>query len=164
MKKDKHKEKAEKKKKKKKLKQLIIEKPEKEQKTKQTAKKDIRQKKPFIELDRGGNIFTNFFSNFFRQLKNPSETGIGRMLAKFQVIKIDEKDKKNAQKPFEPADIIGPVKTVLRHVNAGSTNNLSPAEKESLRQRTNQPLKIDAFTGQDEQKKENKQGKNRLKM
>ncbi|MFD2938515.1 hypothetical protein [Flavobacterium notoginsengisoli] len=164
MKKDKHKEKAEKKNKKKKQDQLITEKPEEEGKKRETAKKGIRQRNPLIELDRGGNIFTNFFSNFFRQLRNPTNTGASRLLAKMLTVKIDEKDKKDAEKPLKPVDIMGQVKTVLRHVNNSNSDNISPAEKESLRQRTNQPLRHESRPEMNEPEQENKQRKNRLKM
>ncbi|OXG05317.1 hypothetical protein BC749_1224 [Flavobacterium araucananum] len=159
MKKDKQKDKVEKKKKK----PFTPPKPE-EEKKKKNKKKVIRQSNPFIRIDRGGNFLTNFFSNFFRQLRNPTKTGISGLLGKFLVIKIDPKEKNPAQQPAKPADIMGPVKTVLRNLNYSGDNNLSPAEKESLRQRTNQPLKIDFKTGQNEQQQENMPKKKGLGM
>ena len=154
MKKDKHKDKTEKKKKK-----PIPHRPEEEKKKK--MKKDNRTKTPFMQVDRGGNIFTNFFSNFLRQLKNPTNTGLGRLLDKLLVIKIKESEKKPAENPEKPLDIIGPVKTVFRHVS-NSGNNLSPSEKESLRQRQNQPLNIGIKTQQSKDEELNQPRKNRL--
>lgn len=79
-------------------------------------------------------------------------------------VKIDEKDNKDAERPLKPVDIMGQVKTVLRHVNNSNNDSLNPAEKESLRQRTNQPLKHESRLEMNELEQENKQGKNRLKM
>ncbi|KFF16557.1 hypothetical protein [Flavobacterium hydatis] len=135
MKKDKHKEKTEKKKKK-----PIPHRPEEEKKKK--IKKDNKRKAPFMQVDRGGNIFTNFFSNFLRQLKNPTNTGLGRLLDKLLFIKIKENENKPAEKPEKLPDIMGPVKTVLRYIDNSGNNNLTPSEKESLRQRTNQSVNI----------------------
>ncbi|WP_163411251.1 hypothetical protein [Flavobacterium ajazii] len=158
MKKDKHRDKAEKKKKK----PFIPPKPE-EEKKKKIKKRDNKTKTPFIQVDRGGNILTNFFSNFLRQLKNPTNTGLGRLLDKLLVIKIEESQKKPAQKPEKPVDIIGPVKTVFRHVG-NSGNNLSPSEKESLRQRQNQPINIPVKPEQSKDEELNKPRKTRLGM
>lgn len=157
MKKDKHKDKTEKKKKK-----PIPHRPE-EEKKKKIKKKDDRTKAPFMQVDRGGNISSNFFSNFLRQLKNPRKTGLGRLLGKLLFVKIEESQKKPAQKPKKPLDIMGPVKTVFRHVS-NSGNNLSPSEKESLRQRQNQPLNIPVKPEQSKDEELNKPRKTRLGM
>ena len=156
MKKDKHKNKEQKKKKK----PLIQPKPEEERK--KEIKKKNKKKIPFMQVDRGGNILTNFFSNFLRQFKNPTKTGLGRLLDKLLAIKIEESEKKPAQKPEKPLDIMGSVKTVFRYVNNNSTDNLTPSEKESLRQRTNQPLNIGIKTQQSKDEELNQPRKNRL--
>jgi hypothetical protein len=156
MKKDKRKNKELEKKKK----PFIPPKPE-EEKKKEIKKNDDRKKIPFMQVDRGGNIFTNFFSNFLRQFKNPTKIGLGRVLDKLLVIKIEESKKKPEKKPEKPLDLIGPVKTVFRYVN-NSGNNLSPSEKESLRQRTNQPLNIGIKTEQSKDEEVNKPRKTRL--
>lgn len=133
---------------------MITPKTEKEQK-KEIKKKRNKGKIPLMQLDRGGNIISNFFSNFFKQLKNPTKTWMDKLLEKMRVIKIDESEKKSAQKTEKPLDIMGSVKTVFGHVN-NSGNNLSPSEKESLRQRTNQPLvkavKRELSNGEEENK------------
>ncbi|PVX46762.1 hypothetical protein C8C85_2645 [Flavobacterium sp. 103] len=156
MKKDNHKNKALKKK----------EKPLKPPKPEDEKKKEIKKKNnkeiPFMQVDRGGNIFTNFFSNFLKQFKNPTKTGLGRLLDKLLVIKIEESEKKPAQKPEKPLDVMGSVKTVFRYVNNNSRDNLTPSEKESLRQRTNQPLNIGVKTEQSKDEELNKPRKTRL--
>jgi hypothetical protein len=156
MKKDKHKNKEQKKKKK----PFISPKPEEEKK--KEIKKKNKKEIPFMQVDRGGNIFTNFFSNFLKQFKNPTKTGLGRLLDKLLVIKIKENEKKPAEKPEKPLDIIGSVKTVFRYVNNNSRDNLTPSEKESLRQRTNQPLNIGVKTEQSKDEELNKPRKTRL--
>ena len=156
MKKDKHKNKEQKKKKN----PLLTLKPEEEKK--REIKKKNKNKIPFMQVDRGGNILTNFFSNFLRQFKNPTKTGLGRLLDKLLAIKIEESVKKPAQKPEKPLDIMGSVKTVFRYVNNNSTDNLTPSEKESLRQRTNQPLNINIKTQQSNDEEVNKPRKTRL--
>ena len=156
MKKDKHKNKEQKKKKN----PLLTLKPEEEKK--REIKKKNKNKIPFMQVDRGGNILTNFFSNFLRQFKNPTKTGLSRLLDKLLVIKIKESEKKPVQKPEKPLDIMGSVKTVFRYVNNDSRNNLTPNEKESLRQRTNQPVNIDVKTQQSKDEELNQPRKNRL--
>jgi hypothetical protein len=153
MKKDKHKNKTAKKKK-----EPIPAKSE-EDRNKEIKKKHAKKKTPFMQIDRGGNIFTNFFSNFLRQFKNPTKIGLGRLLDKLLVIKIEESKKK----PEKPLDLIGPVKTVFRYVN-NSGNNLTPSEKESMRQRTNQPVDNTIKTVQSKEEDVNKQRKPRLGM
>ena len=158
MKKDKQKEKAEKKKKK----PFPPPKPE-EEKKKEIKRKGNKPRNPFIELDRGGNILTNFFSNFLRQFKNPTQTGLGRLLSKLLVIKIGQKDNKPEMKPEKPVDIMGPVKTVFRFVN-NSANELTPSEKESLRQRQNQPLKNNVRLDQQKEELSERPAKKGLRM
>ncbi len=82
-----------------------------------------------MQVDRGGNILTNFFSNFLRQFKNPTKTGLGRLLDKLLAIKIEESEKKPAQKPEKSLDIMGSVKTVFRYVNNNNRDNLTPSER-----------------------------------
>lgn len=154
MKKDKHKNKEQKEKKN----PLILPKPEEEKKREIKKKNKI----PFMQVDRGGNILTNFFSNFLRQFKNPTKTGLGRLLDKLLVIKIKESEKKSAEKLEKPLDIMGSVKTVFRHANNNSQDNLTPSEKESLRQRTNQPLNIGVKIQQSKDEEVNQPRKNRL--
>jgi hypothetical protein len=84
---------------------------------------------------------------------------MGRLLDKLLVIKIEESKKK----PEKPLDLIGPVKTVFRYVN-NSGNNLTPSEKESMRQRTNQPVDNTIKTIQSKEEDVNKQRKPRLGM
>ncbi|QKJ63318.1 hypothetical protein [Flavobacterium sp. M31R6] len=128
----------------------------------QEQKKKNKKNIPFMQVDRGGNIFTNFFSNFLKQFKNPTKTGLSKLLDKLLVIKIKESEKKPAEKPEKPLDIMGSVKTVFRYVNNNSTDNLTPSEKESLRQRTNQPLNIDIKTQQSKDEEVNQPRKSRL--
>ena len=156
MKKDKHKNQEQKKKKK----PLILPKPVEEKK--KEIKKKNKNKTPFMQVDRGGNIFTNFFSNFLKQFKNPTKIGLSRLLDKLLVIKIKESEKKPADKHEKPLDIMGSVKTVFRYVNNNSRDNLTPSEKESLRQRTNQPLNIGVKTQQSKDEELNKPRKTRL--
>ena len=110
----------------------------------------------------GGNILTNFFSNFLKQFKNPTKIGLSKLLGKLLVIKIKESEKKPVQKPEKPLDIMGSVKTVFRYVNNDSRNNLTPNEKESLRQRTNQPVNIGVKMEQSKDEELNKPRKTRL--
>ncbi|WP_202704061.1 hypothetical protein [Flavobacterium sp. UGB4466] len=159
MKKDKHKGKAKKEKKK-----TVIEPKPEEVKKNEIKKTSNRKRNPFIQMDRGGNIFTNFFSNFFRQLRNPTKTGLPKLLDKLLVIKIEESEKKSARKPEKPLDIMGSVKTVLHYVNNSGNNNLSPSEKESLRQRTNQPLDIAVKMEQNKEEQINEPKRKRLGM
>ena len=156
MKKDKHKNKEQKKKKN----PLLTLKPEEEKK--REIKKKNKNKIPFMQVDRGGNMLSNFFSNFIKQFKNPTKTGLSRLLDKLLVIKIKESEKKPVQKSEKPLDIMGSVKTVFRYVNNDSRNNLRPSEKESLRQRTNQPLNISVKTEQSKDEELNKPRKTRL--
>jgi hypothetical protein len=114
-------------------------------------------------MDRGGNILTNFFSNFLRQFKNPTKTGLERLLAKLLVIKIGQKDSKPEMKPEKPVDIMGPAKTVFRFVS-NSANELTPSEKESLRQRQNQPLKNNVRQDQHKEEPLDKPAKKGLRM
>lgn len=156
MKKDKQKDKTQKKNKK-----PTSLKPE-EKKNKKIKKNNKRSKTPFVQIDRGGNIFTNFFSNFLRQLKNPTSTGLGKLLDKLLVIKIKESEKKPKEKSQKPVDIMGPVKTIFRNIDNIGNNNLTPMEKESLRQRTNQS--VDLKREHSNEEVINKPGKPRLGM
>lgn len=144
-----------------KKKPLLTPKPEQEKKRK-IKKMDDRKKVPFMQVDRGGNILTNFFSNFLKQFKNRTKTGLSRLLDKLLVIKIKESAKKPVEKPEKPLDIMGPVKTVFRYVNNQSRDNLTPSQKEALRQRTNTPLNIGVKTEQSKDEELNKPRKTRL--
>ena len=117
-----------------------------EKKEKEIKKETDRKETPFIQIDKNGDIFTNFFSNFFKQLRNRAKTELGGLLEKFLVVKINEREK-----PEKSVDIMGSTKTVLRYVNNDRNNNLNPAEKESLRQRTNQPLRNTVKQTQDKE-------------
>ena len=91
-----------------------------------------------------------------------NKIGVSRLLDKLLVIKIKESEKKPAEKHEKPLDIMGSVKTVFRYVNNNNRDNLTPSEKESLRQRTNQPLNIGIKTQQSKDEELNQPRKNRL--
>lgn len=146
---------------KKKKKPLLTPKPE-EEKKRTIKKKDNRKKIPFMQVDSGGNMLSNFFSNFLKQFKNRTKTGLSRLFDKVLVIKIKESEKKPVKKPEKPLDVMGSVKTVFRYVNNDSRNNLTPSEKESLRQRTNQPFNIGVKMEQGKDEELNKPRKTRL--
>jgi len=115
-----------------------------------------------MKVDKDGNILSNFFSNFLKQFKNLTKTRLNRLLDKLLFIEIKETEKKPVQKTEKPLGIMGSVKTVFRYVNNDSRNNLTPSEKESLRQRTNQPLNIGVKTEQSKDEELNKPRKTRL--
>ncbi|MBO9584411.1 MAG: hypothetical protein J7574_09660 [Flavobacterium sp.] len=156
MEKDKHKDRDLKKKKK----PFAPPRPEEEKKKK--IKKRDTTNAPFMQADKGGDILSNFFSNFIRQLKNRTKTGLGRLLKKLLAVKINGKTKKPEHKPEKYPDIMGPVKTVFQFINNPARDNLTPSEKESLRQRTNLPLRIKE--DQDKEQDINRPGKNRLRL
>nr|WP_315167150.1 hypothetical protein [uncultured Flavobacterium sp.] len=80
-------------------------KPE-DEKEKEIKKGNQREKKPFMQVDKSGDVISNFLSNFLRQLKNPTSSGLGKLLSKLLFIKIKE----NEKEPVKPSDLIGPVK------------------------------------------------------
>jgi hypothetical protein len=106
--------------------------PEEEKKKEKIKKGNDKEQKPFIQIDRGGNIFTNFFSNFLKQLKNPKSTGLSGLLGKLLVIKIKESEKE----PVKPSDIMGPVKTDFRYVGHTTATVDTPRQNKSLSQNT----------------------------
>ena len=140
MKKDKHKSKSKQKQK------ASVNVKTKKKKEKEIKKETDRKETPFMQIDKNGDIFTNFFSNFFKQLRNRAKTGLGGLLEKLLLVKINEREK-----PEKSVDIMGSAKTVLRYVNNDGNNNLNPAEKESLRQPTNQPLRNTVKQTQDKE-------------
>jgi hypothetical protein len=85
-----------------------------------------------MQVDKSGDVIFNFLSNFLRQLKNPTKSELGKLLGRLLFIRIKE----NEKEPVKPSDLIGPAKTVFRHVNnpEGAVN--SPNQNKSLSQRT----------------------------
>lgn len=83
--------------------------PENEKKKNEIKKRKDRERKPFIQVDKSGDVISNFLSNFLKQFKNPTTSGLGKLLGKLLVVKIKE----NEKEPLKPSDIMGPVKTVF---------------------------------------------------
>ncbi|MFW0740003.1 hypothetical protein [Flavobacterium sp. T12S277] len=108
-------------------------KPEGEKK-KEIKKGNQSEKRPFMQVDKSGDVIFNFLSNFLRQLKNPTKSELGKLLGRLLFIKIEE----NEKEPQKPSDLIGPVKTVFCHVNNPEGAVESPSQNKSLSQRTSQ--------------------------
>lgn len=67
-----------------------------------------RQKKkpkiPFMQVDKGGDILSNFFSNFMRQFRNRDNKGLLQLLGSLW----PTKSRPHVQ-PAQPSNIMGPV-------------------------------------------------------
>lgn len=134
-------------------------KPE-DEKEKEIKKRDNREKRPFMQVDKSGDILSNFLSNFLKQLKNPTSTGLGKLLAKLGGIKIKE----NEKEPLKPSDLIGPVKTVFRFVNNSPGSVETPNQNKSLSQRTSQSNNTTVQQSQDREQAVSKPRKPKLGM
>jgi hypothetical protein len=116
-------------------------------------KKDSQKKNSnqFIRIDRGGDIFSNFFSNFISQLKNPTEfsffkiSELGAMQTAKELQEYVDKASSKELKTLESYEII--IQNSLTHKNQNkmatkSTEAESQAQKESPQYRY-QPEQID---------------------
>jgi|GEM_PF-5811469 len=71
-------------------------------------KKDDQKKKsktPFMQVDKGGDIVSNFFSNFMRQFRNRENKGLMQLLGRLWPF-----TPKPKSQPLQPSDIMGPAK------------------------------------------------------
>jgi hypothetical protein len=134
-------------------------KPEDEKK-KEIKKGNQREKRPFMQVDKSGDVISNFLSNFVKQFKNPTSSGLGKLLGRLLFIRIKE----NEKEPVKPSDLIGPVKTVFRHVNNPEGAVESPNHNKSLSQRTSQSKNTGVNQSQDKEQEISRPRKPRLGM
>lgn len=69
-----------------------IEEVEKDRMLKKRYYENRKGDEPLIRVDKHGDVFSNFFSNFYRQLKNPS---------RFHFVKVSEYDAVNTGKDLQ---------------------------------------------------------------
>lgn len=134
-------------------------KPQDERKEEIKKEKD-REKRPFMQVDKSGDMLSNFLSNFLKQLKNPTSTGLGKLLVKLAGLKVRE----NGKEPVRPSDIMGPVKTVFRPVSDSPGAVGAPSQNKSLRQRTSQSNNTAVKQSQDKEQAINKPRRLKLGM
>lgn len=67
-----------------------------------------KQKIPFIQVDKGGDIFSNFLSNFLRQFKNQEGNSLLGLLG--SLLQLSPKPQPKQKQPAKPSDIMGPIK------------------------------------------------------
>jgi hypothetical protein len=134
-------------------------KPEDEKK-KEIKKGNQREKRPFMQVDKSGDVISNFLSNFLKQLKNPTSSGLGKLLGRLLLIRIKE----NEKEPAKPSDLIGPAKTVFRRVNNPEVAVESPSQNKSLSQRTSQSNNTEVKQSQDKEQEISRPRKPKLGM
>lgn len=69
----------------------------------QTADADEKNKNQFMRVDKNGDLFSNFFSNFISQLKNPSRFGFFKVAEK-EVLDIAGKLQQQIDKPSKEGE------------------------------------------------------------
>jgi hypothetical protein len=67
-----------------------------------------KQKIPFMQVDKGGDIFSNFLSNFLRQFKNQEGNSLLGLLGSLLRLKLRPQPKQ--LQSANPSDIMGPIK------------------------------------------------------
>ena len=122
---------------------------EKIEKTKEKQKRkepDNKEQKPFVQVDRNGDLISNFISNFRRQFKNATPIGLGKLSELFKLLltKIPPIEKVQTK----PADIMGSVKTILSY-----TNN-SSSDKEKMNQSKTVSLRMQQSNTNETKKKQ----------
>lgn len=73
-------------------------------------KKDDQKKKqkiPFMQVDKGGDIVSNFLSNFIRQFKNQEGKSLFGLLG--GLLRLAAKSQPGQKQPAKPSHIMGPV-------------------------------------------------------
>lgn len=85
-----------------------------EKKKKDSTKRKIREQKPFIQVDRSGNMISNFISNYLRQLNHPNHTGLLGLLNKL----LHRRKPEEEPKPQEADEVVGKSKTVFENGKA----------------------------------------------
>ncbi|RUT68181.1 hypothetical protein D0817_22935 [Flavobacterium cupreum] len=135
-------------------------KKEVQEKRKEIKKTKQTEKRPFMQVDKSGDVISNFLSNFLRQLKNPTRSGLGKLLGRLLFIRIKE----NQKEPQKPSNLIGPVKTVFRRVNNPEGAVESPSQNKSLSQHTSQYNNTAVKQSQDKEQEISKPRKTKLEM
>lgn len=69
----------------------------------ETVKAYKTNQSQFIRIDKSGDLFTNFFANFFRQLKNPTKFSFFKV-ALPEAVDVASTLQKHAKKPFPPGE------------------------------------------------------------
>lgn len=85
-----------------------------EEKKEDFAKRKVREQKPFVQVDRGGNMISNFISNYLKQLNNPNHIGLLGLLNKL----LRSKKPKEEPKPQQADEVVGKSKTVFENGKA----------------------------------------------
>ncbi|SFQ77788.1 hypothetical protein [Flavobacterium akiainvivens] len=67
-----------------------------------------KQKIPFMQVDKGGDIFSNFLSNFLRQFKNQEGNSLLGLVG--SLLRLKSKPRPKQSQPANPSDIMGPIK------------------------------------------------------
>lgn len=134
--------------------------PPEDEKKKEIYKEKNREQRPFMQVDKSGDLLSNFFSNFMRQFKNPTGSGLGKLLSKL----LGSKIKKNENEALKPTDLIGAPKTVFRHVNVAPGTGEAANQNKSQGQRTSQSNAATIRPEQDKQQEVNKPRKPKLGM
>jgi len=77
--------------------------------TKEIEKDDRRKKQkiPFMQVDKNGDILSNFLSNFMRQFKNQEGKSLFGLLG--GLLRVAQKPQPEQKQPAKPSDIMGPV-------------------------------------------------------
>ena len=77
--------------------------------TKEIEKDDQKKKQkiPFMQVDKNGDIVSNFLSNFMRQFKNQEGKSLFGLLG--SLLGLEPKPQPEQKQPAKPYDIMGPV-------------------------------------------------------
>ena len=100
-----------------------INRPKDKQKRKEADKKED---KPFVQVDKNGDIISNFITNFRRQFNNTTPLRLGKFSELLKLLLT--KHPPNEKEQTKPSNIMGPVKTVLSYTN----NSLADSRKLNL--------------------------------
>ena len=93
---------------------------------------DKRERKPFLLIDKSGDPISNFISNFIRQFRNPTSTGLLKLSELFNIIKTKRPDVEKEHTKI--SDIMGPSKTVFSFEKKKSTEDGKINESKAISQ------------------------------
>ncbi|KMQ64577.1 hypothetical protein ACM46_09980 [Chryseobacterium angstadtii] len=89
---------------------------------------------PFVQVDRNGDLFSNFIANFKRPFKKAEGLSLGKLFGG---------KNKAVEKPLaDPPNIMGPIRTVFRSENRGPIEVQSVQEGKKTSQKTDQRTKL----------------------
>ena len=103
-----------------------------------------KQKIPFIQVDKGGDIFSNFLSNFLRQFKNQEGNSLLGLLG--SLLRLGPKLQPMPQQLAKPSDIMGATQDdakLAREKREHWQEKLKdlPSERQSKKQSLTSPLR-----------------------